>query len=220
MKKTKMKILAGLTGISLLLNPIATYAEDAGIPLTVLDGKLVSGRVFMPLRAAGDAIGAKIGWNQKTQTATVEKDGTVFVAKVGPFVKLFNNRVYVQFREFSETFFEQDTILWENNYLQASSAHFLVQTAPLKNAEALKIAAGAVAGKKDRKQFLKETDGFFVNEYVTWNGLNQYTARYNSEWNDTRDYYASTIEVVMTKSGDRWSAGSFRYYKEQILPPH
>ncbi|MCK9860697.1 hypothetical protein CFI03_019230 [Paenibacillus sp. ATY16] len=150
----------------------------------------------------------------------MEKDGTVFVAKVGPFVKLFNNRVYVQFREFNETFFEQDTILWENNYLQASSAHFLVQTAPLKNVEALKIAAGAVAGKKERKQFLKETDWFFVNEYVTWNGINQYTARYNSEWNDTRDYYASTVEVVMTKSGDRWTAGSFRYYKEQISPPH
>ncbi len=27
MKKTKIKILAGLAGISLLLNPMATYAE-------------------------------------------------------------------------------------------------------------------------------------------------------------------------------------------------
>lgn len=37
----------------------------------IKDGKLVDGVTYVPLRAVGEALGAKIGWNNKTKTATI-----------------------------------------------------------------------------------------------------------------------------------------------------
>lgn len=37
----------------------------------VAEGPLVDGTVLAPIRAVGEALGAKIGWNQKTKTATI-----------------------------------------------------------------------------------------------------------------------------------------------------
>ncbi|MGO4106562.1 stalk domain-containing protein [Paenibacillus sp. YAF4_2] len=45
---------------------------------------MVAGRVFVPIRETGEQLGAKISWNQKTKTASIEKDGNKLVAKVGP----------------------------------------------------------------------------------------------------------------------------------------
>jgi len=91
----KNKIIAGFLSTALLLSPLSAHADEA----VHLSGKLVDGRVYMPLRAAGAQIGAITTWNQKTQTATVNKDGKVLEVKLGEFVKMFDNRVYVQFRD-------------------------------------------------------------------------------------------------------------------------
>ncbi|RPK29996.1 N-acetylmuramoyl-L-alanine amidase [Paenibacillus xylanexedens] len=37
----------------------------------IKDGVLIKGETFVPLRAVGDSIGAKIGWDNKTKTATL-----------------------------------------------------------------------------------------------------------------------------------------------------
>ncbi|KZS45686.1 cell wall hydrolase [Paenibacillus glucanolyticus] len=39
----------------------------------IKDGKLVNGVTYVPLRAVGDALGAKIGFDNKTKTATLDK---------------------------------------------------------------------------------------------------------------------------------------------------
>lgn len=39
----------------------------------IQDGKLENGVTYVPLRAIGDALGAKIGWNKETKTATLTK---------------------------------------------------------------------------------------------------------------------------------------------------
>lgn len=37
------------------------------------DGFILDGRVYIPLRAVGEALGAKVAWDNKTKTATVTK---------------------------------------------------------------------------------------------------------------------------------------------------
>ncbi|MGG3309984.1 stalk domain-containing protein [Paenibacillus lautus] len=39
---------------------------------TIKDGKLEGGKVYVPLRAVGEAIGAKIGWDNQTKTAKLD----------------------------------------------------------------------------------------------------------------------------------------------------
>ncbi|MGO4786950.1 stalk domain-containing protein [Paenibacillus sp. 2KB_20] len=39
---------------------------------TIKDGKLEGGTVYVPLRAVGEAIGAKIGWDNQTKTAKLD----------------------------------------------------------------------------------------------------------------------------------------------------
>ncbi|WP_054024921.1 copper amine oxidase N-terminal domain-containing protein [Bacillus sp. FJAT-28004] len=212
------KLIFGLVSTALLLSPIAAHANE---PVR-LDGKMVDGRVFMPLRAAGDGIGAETTWNQKSQTATVKKDGKILQAKLGQFVKLFNNRVYIQFREFNETFFETDTIGWNPNGLVADSQHIIVDLKPLTKDEALKLVSDSISMKKERQQFLIETkDSGVRQDMIYWEGFDKFKVTYYAEWNDGKDnYYASTITVKMKKSGDKWILSSFNYHKGWMLPPH
>lgn len=37
----------------------------------IADGRIIDGSVYVPLRAVGDAIGAKVGWTNATKTATL-----------------------------------------------------------------------------------------------------------------------------------------------------
>ncbi|MGV7801865.1 stalk domain-containing protein [Mycobacterium kansasii] len=39
----------------------------------IKDGKLENGVTYVPLRAIGEALGASIGWDNKTKTATITK---------------------------------------------------------------------------------------------------------------------------------------------------
>ncbi|MGG4552622.1 N-acetylmuramoyl-L-alanine amidase [Paenibacillus humicus] len=45
------------------------YVNDQKIE----DGFILEGRVYVPLRAAGEALGARVGWDNKTKTATLTK---------------------------------------------------------------------------------------------------------------------------------------------------
>jgi len=41
------------------------------------------GRTYLPLRDIGEALGITVDWNAETQTATLSKDGTTIVQKIG-----------------------------------------------------------------------------------------------------------------------------------------
>lgn len=46
-------------------------------------GFIEEGRTYLPLRDIGEALGITVGWNVETQTATLSKDGTTIVQKIG-----------------------------------------------------------------------------------------------------------------------------------------
>ncbi|MNM25400.1 N-acetylmuramoyl-L-alanine amidase CwlA precursor [compost metagenome] len=51
------------------LEKAKVYVNDAKIE----DGFILEGRVYVPLRSVGEALGAKVGWNNDTKTATITK---------------------------------------------------------------------------------------------------------------------------------------------------
>jgi hypothetical protein len=80
------KVLAGLTRRrnaewGLFNKPVAETKEDETMDKvnvivngkTIADVKLIDGKTYVPLRAVGEAWGAQVDWNDKTNTATVGK---------------------------------------------------------------------------------------------------------------------------------------------------
>lgn len=59
------------------MNEPPTIHVDGRYLTTDVDPIIVNGRTLLPFRAAGEAIGASINWDQATQTATATKDGKV-----------------------------------------------------------------------------------------------------------------------------------------------
>lgn len=52
----------------------ATVSDKVNVTVNgkqIKDGKLVDGITYVPLRSVGEAIGAKIGWDNKTKTASI-----------------------------------------------------------------------------------------------------------------------------------------------------
>lgn len=96
-KKLWITLLAGLLVVPLLFQapaqaatPISIYID--GVRLATDQAPImVQGRTMLPLRAIFEALGAKILWNQKTQTATAIKDDTTIVLKIGSKVATINN---------------------------------------------------------------------------------------------------------------------------------
>ena len=90
MKKKRLLFGALLIG-ALISTPVAAHAMDVHdfewgpLPITVhvdneylpmdVDPIIVNGRTMVPLRAAGEAVGATIDWNQPTQTASADVNG-------------------------------------------------------------------------------------------------------------------------------------------------
>lgn len=74
-------IVAGhVSGIAKYLGLTKKEAEQVSDKVTVIvngkkvdDGKLIDGVTMVPLRAVGEALGAKVTWDNKTKTATVTK---------------------------------------------------------------------------------------------------------------------------------------------------
>ena len=101
-KKWLKKILAGTLAVGLLATASPTYAfelHDTGLvgdgrpimqsdmPITIhLDGEylpttdvdptIINGRTMIPLRLAGEAMGAQVTWNSLSRSVTVVKDST------------------------------------------------------------------------------------------------------------------------------------------------
>ncbi|QYK68242.1 glycoside hydrolase family protein [Paenibacillus sp. S02] len=80
------KVLAGLTRRrnaewGLFNKPVADTKEDETMDKAkvlvngkpIADGLLIGGKTYVPLRALGEALGATVGWDGKTNTATVSK---------------------------------------------------------------------------------------------------------------------------------------------------
>lgn len=72
--------------------PLGQAAHATGTISVLVDGKTLSmdsppvqenGRVLVPLRAIFEAIGASVGWDQKTSTITAKKGDTTVVLKLG-----------------------------------------------------------------------------------------------------------------------------------------
>lgn len=141
----KSKIISGIVSTVLLLSPMVAHADNH----VTVDGKMVAGRIFVPIRETGEQLGAKISWNSKTKTASIEKDGNKLVAKVGPYVKIFDGRVYAQLREVNNTFYDNEPVGFDSKSLTAGNSHFYVSVTPLKTSVALKLASEAISKKKN-----------------------------------------------------------------------
>lgn len=211
----KNKIIAGVVSTALLLSPMAAHANET----VSLKGKLVDGRVFMPLRAAGDGIGAVTNWNQKTQTATVKKDGKVLEVKLGEFVKLFDNRVYIQFREFNETFFEQDHIYWEPSYLIASSDHITVDLSTLDTDQAFKLVEPQFSKHEESKEYFDEDkEKVLYGLTITYSGTHKAEITVGASQKDQsgRAIYSYQYKVIVIKSSSGWKVVTYNYTSESI----
>lgn len=103
-------ILAGF-----LIAPVESYASDQpvfsapeiyeyGTPITIhIDGEYLpcdvdpviqDGRTLLPMRAAGEALGATISWDGNTQCVTVEKDTNIVQFFVGNPTYYINGELY------------------------------------------------------------------------------------------------------------------------------
>lgn len=140
----KKGLLSTLLIAGLLAAPTAAMAETIPpgyhrdvLPITIhADGEYVhsdvaptiqNGRTLLPLRAAGEAIGATVDWDQPTQTATAEKDGKVVsftlnsttyyingeahTTDVAP--SIVNNRTLLPLRVFAEAL--DANVEWNND---------------------------------------------------------------------------------------------------------
>lgn len=128
----KKKLLAGVIATALLATSLPAYAAyeppmfTKGTPVTIhVDGEYLpsdvdpiveNGRTMIPLRAAGEAVGATVDWDQATQTAsatlngqtvtftlnskTYYINGTAHTTDVAP--KMLNNRTLLPIRPFAE----------------------------------------------------------------------------------------------------------------------
>ncbi|OAB40914.1 hypothetical protein PMSD_00785 [Paenibacillus macquariensis subsp. defensor] len=174
----------------------------------------------MPLRAARDGMKANVTWDQKTKTATLTKDGITLKAKVGQFVKLFDGRVYVQFREVSDTLYNKELIIWDKSGLIASSDHFILNLRPLKDDEVQKIMTAAIMNNKAAKSFFEEIPNNY-NTHIVYSGLEKLTALFSVEYTDSKgDNYRSQIERVMVNPGKNWKITYLKQSKIGMLPPH
>ena len=135
-----MKKIAYVLLVTLLFS-LAVIPAQAEEPITILvDGKAVSfdvapimknDRVFIPLRAVGEALGAHVSWNEESQTVIISKLGTLqsmtlgnpvatmirdndqseITLDVAPFT--VNDRTLVPVRYVAEGF--DATVDWDND---------------------------------------------------------------------------------------------------------
>lgn len=109
-----------------LAKPITIHVDGKYIPSDV-DPTIRSGRTMVPLRAAGEALGAQVNWDQGTQTAIAVKDdrtvqfqlynqtyyvnGQAYHTDVAP--TMTNNRTLLPLRVFAESL--SADVYWDQN---------------------------------------------------------------------------------------------------------
>lgn len=122
------KLTTFLLASSLLLSYPSHALELNQVPLPITvnangkmvisdaEPKVIHGRTLLPLRAAAEALNAKVDWNESTNQATITKDNItlVFTVNQNTFTKngktialdvslsTYNNRIYLPVRAFSE----------------------------------------------------------------------------------------------------------------------
>ncbi|GLX71287.1 copper amine oxidase N-terminal domain-containing protein [Paenibacillus glycanilyticus] len=208
MKKT---VLVGLMSAALMVGPVSSYAANDDVATLSLKGILSEGRLYAPLRVTGEKLGAKISWNQKTNTASLNKDGQTFTAIVGNGALLISGKVYVQFKALNNFFYPDDYIKWNKSTMIGSSEHIEVQAYPLTDEQAIKFATKALDGmhgtqKREWNKFLINLHGLMDKE-IEWNSsYTQYTASFEDSWGDHRN----EIITEMTKKGNEWMMTSFK----------
>lgn len=100
------------------MNEPPTIHVDGRYLVTDVDPTIINGRTLLPFRAAGEAIGATVDWDQATQTATAIKDGKTvaftlnsttytidgesYTTDTAPTI--INNRTLLPLRAFAEAF--------------------------------------------------------------------------------------------------------------------
>lgn len=93
------KIIALMTATLLTFSAATTLAqpvkanpaaEEGAIFLNV-QGKIVDGRTFVPIREIGTIVGADVSWNQKEKTVTISKSGLEVIVKANSNFVTVNN---------------------------------------------------------------------------------------------------------------------------------
>lgn len=110
MEKGKLLLAAALIAGAVIAAPSPAQALDAmdfergTLPITVhVDGEflpmdvdpiIVNGRTMVPLRAAGEAVGATVNWDQASQTATADVNGKHISFTIGSNTYYVGNTAY------------------------------------------------------------------------------------------------------------------------------
>lgn len=239
------KALLGLAAAALLLSPISAHADS----YVRLKGKLVDGRTYVPLRAAGEQMKAQIGWNNKTKTATITKDGKKLTATVGIEARLFDGSVYVQFRQINDAFYASEQIIWTPYKLMANTNHVIVSTAPLSNDEAMNLLHNAViqsnslAGVEQKRTFLRQyfTDKA-INKILAQGGVNvlqpitpdkpayitqvyyynltSFNVSESMEHYDGDHSFRAILNATIVRQESRWLVDTIDYETNSISPPN
>ncbi|MGG3283329.1 copper amine oxidase N-terminal domain-containing protein [Paenibacillus solani] len=76
------KIASVLLASSLLVAPLASYSYAANDIVSIDSGKLVNNRVFIPLRAVSENLGANVKWDQQQKTVTIQREDTQMVLTI------------------------------------------------------------------------------------------------------------------------------------------
>lgn len=111
--------------------PITIHVDGRYLP-TDTDAAIVNGRTLIPVRAAGEAVGAEVNWDQATSTATATKDGktATFTLNSKAYTVngeqkttdtapiLISNRTMLPLRVFAEAFDAEVT--WDQNLYDVS----------------------------------------------------------------------------------------------------
>lgn len=73
--------------------PITVHVDNEYLPMDV-DPIIVNGRTMVPLRAAGEAVGATVDWDQPTQTATANVNGNNVAFTINSNTYYINGTAY------------------------------------------------------------------------------------------------------------------------------
>ncbi len=57
-----------------LTNGATTFTVNDEVITPDVPQQIIDGRFMLPLRAVGEAVNAKVGWNEETKTATINED--------------------------------------------------------------------------------------------------------------------------------------------------
>lgn len=76
------------------MNEPPTIHVDGRYLVTDVDPTIINGRTLLPFRAAGEAIGATVDWDQPTQTATATKDGKTVAFTLNSTTYTINGKSY------------------------------------------------------------------------------------------------------------------------------